>query len=543
MGQLANILVLLALLSGATPSLAGDNPMPVQENVETYGGISKEEREMLDKQTNRDLGNVMKRFTEGRNDSDNGGNGISRFSTILEMHDANYDGISDHDTSGNTASLLEKAAEEGLGIKGGAEKRSEEFARLKKEFCDKEYKAGKKDCQYISPNIINAGSAHDGEEGPHRKWHLRDSVQESARKVGRKLGEKAIDDAKIYQGGKRDVGPNIDKLKSEAAAAEEFIDKNLLNGMRTLRASRLANGNQNVGGDPSIGGLIQSGASDEQVARAIAEKSAVGDKPFCNVGGQWKDCGSLTEADKRTAEKTGAEIKRKTLWDLQANRNSGGQDNLSDEEFLKLQNEARKNLTDKDRQAVQERAGKLVGCLKVDGFCDASTLKKVTGDPGEYYRDTREMTYENAYKARQGPLNDFVKTMSANKDFSRETNPQEWDAMMKSVERAKKAAQDFKRADTGNYYQNDPSRQSARDIFKRRPGGPGNTMMRAEDFAGQAPKNAQQYYRQPSGRTEEGIGKGGPSAYRDQSTGGAPSTPTNQNAIGRPQQQNLAPRR
>ncbi len=238
---------------------AGDK----NESTSQYGGIAPEE---IDQKLNDESKKVLERFKKGRVSSFE--DGSSRYSSFLELHDGDFDSVSDHGGAGN--SMEGGMDEAAIGKKrtpgGEARDKALEEARLKAGLCKG---AGSTvPCNNISANVVDLGAAHgDDKTSGHRVYDLTKSAWEKAKQAGQDYGNKTIQESKDVRGFEnslpnggspvRDadgrvtsyktvdgqihkISGNIDFLKSEAAWLEQQKALVIDAQWKSMRAARLA---------------------------------------------------------------------------------------------------------------------------------------------------------------------------------------------------------------------------------------------------------------------------------------------------------------
>ena len=523
-----NLLIILALL-GAAPSFAQGFSDTTSGTSESATGLSDDELQSLDQYTQKQV----ERFRRGRESSGKGNLG-SRYSGTLEMHDSNYDGISDHENSNNS---LEGGVDKAAIGKAGISNRDERN-RLLSEAKEKACKSGSggdaaKLANCVSNSsavIIDRGSAHGGENDPHRVYELTDKATQAAKDAGSAYANQVGAEATNYdtQGLKQvektsrqnivrvktivdgkekietvKIGPDIDLVRSEVAWLEDQKERNIQNGWKYYRAKRLAGGAEMS--DGALGETVSkfyrdadpknAAKQDAAFAQTVAEQAQLKIEPVCVLNG------NISPKPKNGACPAGS-----TSSDLgEALKNETDQNKrLAAIEALKKE---KKN--DKDfAKNVQETRAKLANCMKEGVWCDKNmedlAKKKGVGDPaGNAASDARELQYYNLQQASRGPLNQFernVTSMDFNKTTDAKTQGKPYQDMQRQVREAQKAYKDFideeRRTNPNSSYLrsgSDPNRMNARQIFGRNAARDGKTLGRsgpgAAGFIGTAPAN------------------------------------------------------
>lgn len=289
--------------------------------TDTKGGILPSDEATISAETQK----LLDRFRSGRYSSNK--DGKSRYSGILEMHDEDFDGVTDHDNPGN--SLEGGMDEAAIGQKGGSgENRRKALAKQRENAgnCKDGFVNGNKKfpCKNISAVIVDRGAAHgpggekDAEE-PHRILELSDKAYAKAKQAGQAYGDSAVNAAEDYVGpapagaqGIKDknglvtsmkvqsgdqtttvkVGANVDLLKSEYAWLERQKQRQIDLEWQSLRAARLAGAEK----DPTAIRLFadvfgNNNMSDQQrqqeAATRIFEWSQISDLDVCMKSGEF----------------------------------------------------------------------------------------------------------------------------------------------------------------------------------------------------------------------------------------------------------------
>ena len=455
------------------------------KTLESSGGLSQAEIQQLDAATRKQV----EKFHQGRASS--GANGNGRVSNVLEMHDSNYDGVTDH---GNASNALEKGTENAALGNGSrmpsGDKRNAKLEEARVKACNGKKVNGA--CANISANIIDVGPAHldkgqkaDTEE--HRVYEVTKGAKAGAEKAGAEYAKQVIQDganydpqgdavnapnnSKVQRVGKRgdkvrvqrmvngqaqwvetDIAANPDLLRSEVAWLEDQKARNVQNGWKFLRAKKLSGGSKLD--EDEMGDLVQSaykGTSakeiaegDRIVAERIAQKQVLGGRLICSDGSAPNN-----KNECKTLGKDGKPESAQTV----ANLMSG---NLSPDKKLLIQQRLNNaKLNPNDKKSVAERAAMVSACMKEDVWCNANGgnietdrngkpldyAKDKTKDVGSTFTDTRELVYHQADKARKGSLNNAQRTMT-NADFN-SRNSQTYRDMQKQVQAAKAQSDQF----------------------------------------------------------------------------------------------------
>jgi hypothetical protein len=287
-------LIILSALMMSTYSRAQGFENTTTGTVESRGGLSPEEIKLLDKESQKQ----MERYIKGRaSSSEDLG---SRYSGSLELHDSNFDGISDH---GNSANDLEGGLEEASigkrGLPATIERRKKQLEEKRKQLetalgrkCTPQnpcvnddgrpivvYRDGTSNMDVFadgtSANIVDVGPAH-GKDNPkeqefvkHRVYDITQKAKDAAQKTGENYARRALYEGVDYKitnpdrvrrltnrkdeidvltilpdGSKKwvrtKVATDIDVVKSEVAWLEDQKERRIQNDWKFRRAKRMA---------------------------------------------------------------------------------------------------------------------------------------------------------------------------------------------------------------------------------------------------------------------------------------------------------------
>lgn len=307
----------------------------------------------------------LRKFRKGRASSSV--DQASRYSGILEMHDADYDGVSDHDNSANDLEGgMEKVAVGRPGTSGVFRKNALE--KSKAEAC----KNRDDGCEAISGVIVDRGSAHGGPNEPHRVYEVAEEAKKNARAAGESYGRRTITEASTKKGSVTS-NADIDLLRTEAAWLEDQKERNLQNGWKFLRAKRL------IGSIPGYQPTF-----DINVAELVSRVYRSGDP--------------------KDAARQDAEFVR---------------------EASRIINERARSTDPNYRppQDAEKTLEKIQSCMGQNKWCNKGLedLPSKGQDPGNAYTDTRELIYHQSSIAQRAPLNRQIDVMR-NMDFSQATD-------------------------------------------------------------------------------------------------------------------------
>lgn len=287
----------------------------IKENTGKYNGINEEEAITKKGQE------ILNRFRDGRKSSNV--TQTSRYSKILEHHDEDFDGVTDHDGAANALEGgMEDVALKGKKLRGAERQKElnkgvEEHDKACREaLIKKDPTADTSVCDSPSAILVNKGAAHGGEADEHRVYELKKEAVEKAKAAGKQYGEQAIAEAgewgddptpegtkgikdkdgrirsmRVKNGktGGEDVvkiAPDIDLMKSEYSYLEQLKDYQTNLEWKSLRAARLAGYESDKGVIDQFAGIWgKKGMTDQQkeqeVARRIDEMSKIGSEDVC----------------------------------------------------------------------------------------------------------------------------------------------------------------------------------------------------------------------------------------------------------------------
>src|SRR5690606_30864622 len=120
----------------------------------------------------------------------------SRYSGTLELHDFDFDGISDHDNSNNALEGgLDSAAIGRKGSRGAPRSEDLDQSRTEAGLCSPTTPSA--ECFNLSGNVIDMGSAHGGNSKtePHRTYQLTDKAEKAAELAGSEYAQQMFQDA------------------------------------------------------------------------------------------------------------------------------------------------------------------------------------------------------------------------------------------------------------------------------------------------------------------------------------------------------------
>jgi hypothetical protein len=513
-------LILMSILLLGTQSRAQGFEETTTGINESRGGLSAEEINLLDQESQKQYRNFIKGRASSSTDSN------SRYSGALELHDSDFDGISDH---GNSANELEGGLEEAaIGKRGlpDSEARNKKLTEAKEKARERvSGKSCKPTPQNPSPcspaegtsaNVIDVGPAH-GKDTPgrfetHRVYDLTEKAKSAAEKAGKTYADRALYDGANYdmrfankdavrQTTRKDqievlnvnpdgtktwvrtkVGTDIDLIRSEISWLEDQKERWTQNEWKYRRAKRLAGAA--LGDDKQIGETVSgiysknfgknSKQADLQLANAIYGSRVSSGFDICGYDRNSNApiaCPANGSVDPK-AKKTAAQF-------AQENKLEGKARN---EFFAKVSQLAQAD--PKTRAARQKEVNQIANCFSQDAWCDNSLrdLSKVRGaDVGDAYQDTREYLANAAQRASQGPLSQMVRQVE-NIDFNasidskaKVTKP--YQTYKKQVADAVKSWAEFMKTEREKekkfpwykspYNENDINRMSARQLFER----------------------------------------------------------------------------
>ena len=457
--------MLLNLLMGFAVSARAENGFfdttggKTQEDTSKFGGIGVDEA--IDQKTKQ----ILDRFKEGRRSSNK--DQKSRYSQILEHHDEDFDGVTDHLGANNALEGgMEKAALKGQKItdtlkrQTALSKAAEDAGR-----CQKGKVNGKDECRNISSILIDAGAAHSSDEkDEHRVYELTGEAVKNAQSAGTQYAEKSISAAGDYgsdapppnaqaiknadgtvtsmrvTSGKETtvvkIAPNIDILKSEASYLEQLKDFQTKLQWKSMRAARLAGFESDKGIIAQFSGVLEKGVDDEgnlmEVARRIQEMGTLGAEDVC--------------VDKQNnvtvPPQTGCAPTNKTMSLNEAYQDYALRNQL-DGIRTQLRQKASKGQSPAAQKAQQQDVASIRKCLDRDAWCPGYSnvgraaaaarknggktppitepFKAISGDPGGTYTDTREFVMNRLDAANSGGLDNFMNVMKSS-DFNESTD-------------------------------------------------------------------------------------------------------------------------
>ncbi|MBS1982847.1 MAG: hypothetical protein JST16_01640 [Bdellovibrionales bacterium] len=447
------------------------------EDTSKYGGIDKSEEINLDKEHQK----ILKRFKDGRMSSSNGVR--SRYSGILEMHDNDFDGVTDHDVSANgdpleantEAAALGKAG----GVSGAARQKALQEAANNAGHCKNGQTGNSADpiCRNISANLLDMGNAHGKADEEHRVYDLSKKAYEGAMDAGQKYGDKVNSEASNYgdtnlppnaqaikdkegnvtamrvtSGGQTNtvqVGANVDLLKSEAAWLTQQEDCEIHKQAKSMRAARLAGAESDKDTIALFANIYDCKRKDTQqqeqeAAQKIQELSLLGGTLICDQTKGASKNELYTGSNCKDGSQPGSKNQTSSL--VEFNRNFPG---LSSQMWAAAKQKAMGS--GPPSNAVKKDMAKIQKCLDLGTWCSSpghadqngDYYNPVKGDAGNAYSDTREYIMSRLYQARQGGLDKFESTMKSadfNDKTDAKTNNQPYKKMVEQIREAQRAA-------------------------------------------------------------------------------------------------------
>ncbi len=461
-----------------------------EEFSDTTTGSTEEKPESFGLPENRALTtrgkNIMKRFKAGRLSSAKDVN--SRYSGFLEMHDANLDGVTDHDVSDGNKGLEGRMTSLLPPGKTLEERTAESRKKANQKMCGKEEGTweektdssgnktqGARACFSLSGVIVDMGAAHGGDKSPHRKLRLSKEAAQAAGEVGKEYGEATIKNIEDIMRDEYDLPANmkvaaIDHLKSESAWLEEQKLNSLDRTWKSLRAARLAG--METSEDTAIGAgadfmhevdlEISKGADDAVIAEKIALNSRIQGEQVINTGTESSPKWELYDEKKHKALESGKTEEQLAKIKSQFSEIPRDQKDQLHAEAL----ESARQASEKD-ESYQEEVAKIKGCMNKDVWCHnqrtaaeaeskesqsgaapssgaqtkSLAFTAVEGDPGAVFQDTRELVSIKLSDAQKAPI-DKIEGIVTNYDFNRETDPE----YFKELDVLKKNSADMQKA-------------------------------------------------------------------------------------------------
>ncbi len=492
-------LILTGALSGQVLAADFEDTISGIQESGTTGGITQAEYDLLNSATE----NMIKRFQEGRNATSSGGDG--RYSGILEMHDSNFDGLTDH---GNAANALEGGTEEAaFGEKRLSSKdrqdrlnkiKADHVKNCKRRFTGEKNIAALGTCiaSYVSPNVEDKGSAHGDEEEDHRVYAVSDKAFKQSALAGEAYAKGALSDAistEAQYGNKnpnmrprptpgKKQNANIDLLKSEAAWLEEQKSRNVRTGWKYFRAQRFAGvAKGDISEEHELGEKVSSfygknesdtTASDQKMGQYLAKRSAILRQDICKDGKPPRDIddkkGVCPNNEAPMSVRAYAEEKER-VGDSGARKSAIA----TAEKNLKLSKYAQKDV-DKNAEAYAL-------CMKAGMWCTdkgpptrnaqpviaGTNVYEVKGDVGGAFNDTREFVYHQSERASQGPLNRYMDTVT-NMDFNnKNASRKDYVDLQRQVQQAQTAAAEMQRLRPDQASQFNANTRSSNQMFGR----------------------------------------------------------------------------
>jgi hypothetical protein len=471
---LTSRLFAIAALSFALPSWS----QPVKYESTTDGttvekaeskGISEKVIDRMPESTKK----LLNKYQQGRVSSKY--DGKSRYSSVLEMHDFNQDGVSDHDHSGNKMEGgMDELAAGKKGLVAKERKEALEKSRGNAGNCkDGQGPASQGNaCFNLSGIIVDTGAAHGDAKSKHRVYKLTEEAKAAAEKAGEEYGKLAIEQAR-YGGKNKQV--DMDLLRSEAAWLEQQKRHMTEAAWKTLRAARLAGIDTSVTPDDpfmtKVGNMLSNGDGDDKIAQEVVLKDRTDSQGMCNVGGAWGVCTEQTQAKanesiSKETEAIRESIKRDEAAYAAAQQKIREKYSLSMKELTKkevsegratyeLEEQVREQVLAgvaksgaENQKSLEEETAKAQACMGKDKWCyggvgvanvnsdpkmvaaqaqpGAKPIDKfdeVQGDAGIAFNDTREIIYNRLSEAQLAPVNKIESVMKG-MDFDRDKYPE-----------------------------------------------------------------------------------------------------------------------
>lgn len=497
MGALRGFILGFLALSIARPLFAEST-----KHSDTTGGAYEKEGDngLTDAEIarmNAEQQAMYKRLKDGRFPTSK--NGKSRYSTRLEIHDYNGDGITDHDKAANgLEGPMDKIA---IGQSSLAGPQRDKLLIEKTDPTKATPPKGgtvpprnpNSSANNLSPILVDKGSAHGDDKQIHRVYDLVGDAKTAAVKAGQGYADDAIAAAgRETRADGKQVFADPDLLRSEYMYLEKLKDIQVKSQRRGLVADRLAgleavqNGvakntlAQNkdyVGARPDLElrYLIAGGADDATLAKRIAERDGLGGTMFCKMAsGNPQPCQPGEESTEQNDQAIPQNQKPKSLEDYVKTLGSGATDESKRSAAYSAARAGLKNNPDLQKE-INENTTKIVGCLKTGAYCydrrhaqeavasitnpvdrDKKLKSILFADPtrkdtGDAYEDTREVIYNGLERARAGGLNQWEKNFGGNQDFTANTDAKAkvktYSGMMQEVNDARQAAQKFQDAE------------------------------------------------------------------------------------------------
>ena len=427
---------------------------------------------------------IMEKFKSGRLSSAKDVN--SRFSGYLEFHDANLDGVVDHEV-GDSNNGLEGRMTSLLPPGEDLKKRTlESQKKANTQFCGKEEgtrneKSGKSACFSPSGIIVDTGAAHGGKDDPHRKLRLSDEAAKASEEAGKDYGTAAIKNIEDAMREEYDIPKDmkvaaIDHLKSEVAWLEEQKTNTLERSWKALRAARLAGmdtSRDTAADSPGAEFMhevdleVSKGADESAIAEKIAVNSSIQQQQFVKNGNNWELLDeqkhkAMLDTARSSSDPEALSKISKSFSELKRDEENLDADKISD---LHQQAKAKALESAKEDEDFQKNLAQIQKCLGKDVWChnentasDANRaaaeaggsggtsegvkpFTEVTGDPGEVFQDARELVYLKLAEAQNAPIEE-IESIVTNYDFNRETDPE----YFKQLDELKKNTQDMQQA-------------------------------------------------------------------------------------------------
>ncbi len=378
------------------------------------GGLKKEEIDRMTKEQQA----MYKRLKDGRYPTSTSSK--SRYSTKLEIHDLNGDGITDHDGAANgLEGPMDKVA---IGSSGtGGQARQDALQQNTDPTRAPNYKAPTNQSAAqqlankkvnISPILLDKGGAHGA--GPHRIYELKAEAIKASTDAGTAYGKEAVREATAkFEDGVKDsnggsvefakegekVLVDVDLARSEFAFLEEVKDKQIkqqkrgiivdrLAGLEAVQGRKLGKVNYNDSNNTLANGkpnlqfrqMIANGASNAEIAQRIAEQDIIGTKDVCGSPSRPEICDpnnnrhktqiadSQTHSDlKNKGKNFDPNLIIKNVSEYAAQNSTGGSGAASNIESL--YNQGRAQLSAQEKTEIAKNKSKIDACISSDAWC------------------------------------------------------------------------------------------------------------------------------------------------------------------------------
>lgn len=407
MGDRLRNLLAWGVLTGSLFSLAAHAG---NDFFDTTGGSTKEDTGKFngidDEEAITKKGQeILNRFRDGRKSSNV--SQASRYSKILEHHDEDFDGVTDHDGAANALEGgMESVALKGQKLSGNKRKEAlakgvEEQDKACRKALEKDPNADLSVCDSPSTVLVNKGAAHGKDSDEHRVYELKKEAVDKATAAGKQYGERAAAEAgewgddptpegtkgikdadgrirsmrvKNAKTGGEDVvkiAPDIDLMKSEYSYLEQLKDYQTNLEWKSLRAARLAGAESDKGVIDQFAGIWgKKGMTDQQkeqeVAQRIYEMQNLGTYPLCVNGGNQKNQVQVQPDNGQCPTNMPEEISLNEAYE-----HVGLRDKL-DSIRQQLRSKA-KPKTAQAQKSQQQDVGEIKNCLGRDVWCPGAS--------------------------------------------------------------------------------------------------------------------------------------------------------------------------